>query len=127
MKIDWENASPKDITLNELEGAVESDFPETYSGTAWKAAWIMYTEGYKKDPEEFLKQDGWGHFPYLHKRNLDLTGFMVGWACNALRFLLQKSPVRDGASVIIGGGENQPIGVPMGSAKEALEKVLGGE
>ncbi len=124
--INWDVASPKDITLQDLENAKETDFPNTYSGIAWKACWIMYHEGYKKDPEEFLRQDGWGKFPYLHGKNLDLTGFMVGWACNALRFILKKSPVRDGATVLL-GCEKQPVGVPSGCADDSLRKTLGGD
>lgn len=125
MAIDWNEVNPKDITLADFETTKEEDFPNTYSGTAWRACWRMYHLGYKKDKGDFLKQDGWGNFPYLH--GLDLTGFMVGWACNVLRYLLKQSPVRDGATVVVGGGDNQPVGVPLKSAEGALHDVLGGE
>lgn len=123
--INWDNTNPKDITLDDLENAKEADFPNTYGGVAWKACWKMYHEGYKKDKAEFLKQDGWGDFPYL--KGMDLTGFMVGWACNALRYILKEPPVSDGATVVIGARENQPKGVPSGNAKESLRKTLRGE
>lgn len=123
--MNWDKSTPKEITLADLEQVKENDFPKTYSGTAWKACWLMYHKGYKVDKEEFLKQDGWGHFPYL--KGMDLTGFMVGWACNTLRFLLKQSPVSDGASIIIGVDKNQLVGVPLENAEESLRKVLGGE
>lgn len=125
MKIDWDNISPEEVSIEDLAQAKEEDFPSTYSGCAWRACWRMYHEGYKKNAEEFLRQDGWGDFPYLH--GLDLTGFMVGWACNALRFILNKGLVADGATVIIGGGKNQPVGVPLGNADKSLRTILGGD
>ena len=123
-KINWSKTSPKEITLADLEKAKEADFPNTYSGQGWRACWLMYHKGYKVNKKEFLKQDGWGDFPYL--KGIDLTGFMVGWACNTLRFLIGKSPVSDGATVIIGGGKNQPKGVPEGNAEQAMTKSIGG-
>ncbi len=123
-KINWSKASPKEISLKDLETAKEKDFPNTYSGQGWKACWLMYHKGYKVNKEEFLKQDGWGDFPYL--KDIDLTGFMVGWACNALRHILKKSPVSDGATVIIGGGDNQPKGVHIDNAEESMKKAIGG-
>ena len=110
--------------MNDLKNAKETDFPNTYSGQAWRACWLMYHKGYKVDKEQFLKQDGWGEFPYL--KDLDLTGFMVGWACNALRFMLKQSPVSDGATIIIGGGKNQPKGIPEGNAEQSMYKAIGG-
>ena len=124
-KINWNKISPKEISLSDLENAKSSDFPETYSGIAWKACWLMYHKGYKVDKIEFLKQDGWGDFPYL--KSLDLTGFMVGWACNVLRFILKQTPVSDGASIIIGGGKNPPIGIHIDNAEESMKKAMGGK
>lgn len=121
-KINWNTITPEIITLKDLENAKKSDFPNTYTGRAWVACWLMYHKGYKKDKQEFLKLDGWGNFPYL--KEMDLTGFMVGWACNTLRYLLNEKPVRDGATVIVGGGDNQPVGVPDGNADESLNKSL---
>ncbi len=123
-QINWKKASPKEISLDDLENAKEADFPETYSGIAWKACWLMYHKGYKVDKANFLKQDGWGHFPYL--KGMDLTGFMVGWACNTLRFIIKETPVSDGASLIIGGGKNQPVGVYIANAEESMRKAIGG-
>lgn len=124
-KINWKKASPKEVNLEDLDKAKEDDFPKTYSGIAWKACWLMYHKGYKVDKAEFLKQDGWGNFPYL--KGMDLTGFMVGWACNALRFILKQNPVSDGASITIGGGKNQPVGIHIANAEESMEKTLGGK
>lgn len=123
-KINWDKVGPNDVTLEDLDHAVKKDFPQTYSGQAWCACWLMYHKGYKKDATEFLKQDGWGDFPYL--RGMDLTGFMVGWACNALRFMLNAGPVRDGATVTIGGGDNQPKGVAPGPAAQSMARAIGG-
>lgn len=128
MKINWDIANPEEVKIEDLGMAQEKDFPDTYCGRAWKAAWKMYHEGYKKDPKNFLKQDGWGEFPYLMNCGMDLTGFMVGWACNTLRFILGESPVADGATVIFGESkENQPIGVPPGNPAESVEKAIGGD
>ena len=122
--IKWDTVKPQDITLDDFEDAKEEDFPNTYSGKSWKACWLMYHKEYKKDKEGFLKKDGWSKFEYLH--TIDLTGFMVGWACNTLRYLVKEKPVSDGATVILGGGDNQPVGVPDGNAEASLRSTLGG-
>lgn len=49
---------------------------------------------------------------------------MTRWACNTLRYLLKQPPVRDGATVIIGGGNSQLKGVPPGNAEVSLKKPL---
>lgn len=124
-EINWDKVSPNDVTLDDLEKARLLDFPHTYSGQSWRACWLMYHKGYKVDKKQFLKQDGWGDFPYLN--GIDLTGFMVGWACNALRHMLKTSPVRDGATVIIGGGKNQPVGIHIDNAEKSMNKAIGGK
>lgn len=122
----WDEVGPNDVTLQNLEDAIEEDFPQTYSGQAWLACWMMYHQDYKVDAEGFLEKDGWSDFPCLREKDLDLTGFMVGWAVNALRHILKKGPVADGATLIIGGGDNQPKGVAPGPAATSMKVAIGG-
>lgn len=123
--IDWNTVTPDEVTIEDLKNSVEMDFPQTYSGQAWRGVWKMYHVEYVHNPQAFLKKTGWSHFDYLY--GMGLTGFMVGWALNALRKILGFGPVADGATVVIGGSEaEQPVGVPQGTAEQSLKKVLGG-
>lgn len=56
--INWNEVSPEDISLEDLETAKEEDSPISYTGSAWRACFLMYHEDYKKEPEKFLQKDG---------------------------------------------------------------------
>ena len=123
---DWDNAGPLPEAWQALQHAKDSDFPETYSGTAWRAAWRLLQVA-KEQPERFSAWDGWTSDNLAREatRDLDLTGFMFGWAINALRSMMEMEPVADGARVVLGerGGVKLK---PTGSANEELQHALGG-
>ena len=56
--INWNEVSPEDISLEDLETAKEEDSPISYTGSAWRACFLMYHEDYKKEPEKYLQKDG---------------------------------------------------------------------
>ena len=61
--------------------------------------------------------------PGVESNDLDLTGFMVGWAMNAVRQMRHKEPKENGAVVTIGG--EQSVTPAMESANEDLQRLMG--
>jgi hypothetical protein len=126
----WDESGPSPEAWAALQSAEDGDFPETYSGIAWRAAYRLLKVA-KEDPTRFASWDGWTSDPIAREavKGLDLTGFMFGWAINALRAMMEMPAVRDGATVIVGGGEDQRGTelVPTGPAKADLRLVLGGK
>jgi hypothetical protein len=125
----WDEAGPSPQAWEALQTAQDGDFPWTYSGQAWRAAWRLLKVA-REDPQRFASWDGWTSDPLAFEAtaDLDLTGFMFGWAINALRVMMEMPPVSDGATVIIGAGEDQRGTelCPSGPAQADLQIVLGG-
>lgn len=126
-QFNWE-CGPSPEAWQALQQAKDEDFPTTYGGQAWRAAWRLMKVA-KEQPERFASWDGWTRDELASEvvADLDLTGFMFGWAINALRSMIELPPVADGATVTIGGGDDSGnAGVFPGSAEQSLRRVLGG-
>lgn len=125
---DWETTGPGPEAWDALQAARDSDFPRTYSGVAWRAAWRLLAVA-EEEPERFASWDGWTGDPLAHEavKGLGLTGFMFGWAINALRYMMEMPPVSDGATVIVGSGDDQHGTElrPTGPAAYDLGRVMG--
>lgn len=118
-KIDWDNLSPQPAVVDRfLEVTDEDSFPETYSGQSWKAAYRIWKM--VKDDPSLLDKDTDYH-PILD--NLGLSGFMVGWAVNAVRVVLGR-PQGPNPAVITLGVENQPVTPALGPAEQDLKRIL---
>ena len=54
-----------------------------------------------KNPEEFLKDSKKFADKVCDSGDYDLTGFMFGWAVNAVRYVLGEKPIRNPAIVVM--------------------------
>ena len=101
----------------------EREFPDTYSGTAWKAAYRMWLTC-AANPEMIEDQS---FVDKIDIHGLGLTGFQWGWARNAVRHMLGMAPGSNPAIIVIGGGENQPIAPASGPAEMDMRRAIGGD
>lgn len=123
MPFDWENSGPTPEARAALEAVSdEAEFPYSYSGQAWRAAYRIL-RAYKDQPAELLKIGPYDDIPGVALSDLDLTGFMFGWALNAARQLCALPPGPNGAIVNI--GEPMPLVPASGPADADLRRVLG--
>lgn len=127
MAIDWDNMAPGQEALTALQ-AVESEdeLPHTYSGAAWRAAYRMWL-AVKDDPAILDTLGPFDDVPGCDLKGLGLTGFMFGWAKNAVRHMLGRKPGANPAILTIdengGRHETEPI---VGTAEDAMIKAIGG-
>lgn len=122
---DWDAVAPGPEALERFTVVEDeaSEFPETYSGTGWRAAFRIW-KVYRDRPNDLQSIGPYDEIPDVELDNMDLTGFMVGWALNAVRQMLGLAPGKNGAVVTIGGPQET---VPaLGPAGSDLRKVLGG-
>ena len=126
---DWDNAVPSPETWAALQVATDESFPRTYGGSAWHAAFRLMKVA-KEQPERFASWDGWTADPLAYEvtHGLDLTGFLFGYALNAVRHMLEMPPVADGATVAVGSvDKNATVRSLPSSPKGELRKALGGK
>lgn len=120
-KFDWNSAGPSlevfaalEVVENELE------FPMTYSGQAWAAAWRLWKHFKGRE----LPSDPWDKESHEVLKGMDLTGFMEGWAMNAVRKMRNLSPIGNPAILVIGKGSvPEDGGLP---AEESMLKAIRG-
>jgi hypothetical protein len=129
--LDWDETTPGPEALARFKALDEvlevSEFPDTYSGAAWHAAYRVW-RAVKTDPEkidQLKRHDAYAYFS-SDMKGLDLTGFMAGWAVNAVRHMLGLAPGPNPAIVEIGAGDDQPVVPASGSPESDLRKALGG-
>lgn len=123
MAYDWEKAGPSQRSLEALlEVKSEAEFPDTYSGQAWLAAYRIW-KACKDHPEKLLTASPYGDIDGVDLKGWDGTGFMYGWALNAVRQMLGMKPGPNGAIVTLGGPqEDYPASC---SANADLHRALG--
>lgn len=105
--------------------ASESEFPHTYSGQSWLAAFRIWKE-YRDKPERLDAIGPYDSIPGVKLDGLGLSGFMVGWAMNAVRQMLHRKPGPNGSVVTVGARGAQPAVPALGPAEDDLKRVLGG-
>ena len=122
---DWEVSGPCPEALHQFALMPdEKVFPNTYSGVAWRAAYRIWKA--TKDTPNVLDNIGpYENVPGADLEDLDLTGFMVGWAVNVVRQMLGKAPGGNGAIVTVGVG-NEPY-PSVGPADLAMRRAIGGK
>lgn len=99
--------------MNRREGAMTPAQMRAYIKAAPKEKNVSYSDEARrfakvvleradKDPEEFLRlsDKGYDFFKDTDK-DCDLTGFMYGWAVNAVRYVLSSQPVPNPAVVTL--------------------------
>ncbi len=131
--LDWDTARPEPSVLAALEGVTDdsAEFPDTYSGQSWRAVYLLWLAiRYKSaDEQREATKDGYCYDPSWRWRgedggeDLGLSGFMAGWAINAVRQMLYLSAIPNGALVTI-GAESPPLPSTK-PAEEMLREVIG--
>jgi hypothetical protein len=123
--MDWEKAGPSAAAL-EAFASVESEdeFPNTYSGQSWRAAFRIW-RAYRDKPEALDSIGPYDDIPGADLYGMGLSGFMVGWAMNAVRQMLGRQPGANGAVIVL-GEKNQPAVPAMGPAEADLKRAIGG-
>lgn len=99
------------------------EFPDTYSGAAWNAAYRIWKATEEHGPE-ILDSDVWSDIKGADCKGLGLSGFQFGWARNAVRQMLGKAPVENPAIVTVGGPA--PVVPASGSAEDDMKGAIGG-
>lgn len=123
---DWNEMAPGPEALAAFATAKEYDFPDTYSGAGWKAAFRIWG-AVKDSPDVLVGHDGFHDLPGVKIDDLGLSGFQFGWALNAVRQMLGQRPGPNPAIVTIGAGDNEPAYPSMGSPESAMRRAIGGE
>lgn len=97
------------------------EFPDTYSGAAWRAAYRIWKEVAVNGRE--ILADG---NPLVDEaaRGLGLSGFQFGWAVNAVRQMIGLKPGTNPAILVLGG--EQPIVPATGSPESDMRDAIGG-
>ena len=103
--------------MNRREGAMTPEQMREYILNAPEEKNVSYSDEARrfakevlleadKDKEDFLDNSAEFANKVLRKskENYDLTGFMFGWAFNAVRYILGSPPDRNPAIMTIGGG-----------------------
>jgi hypothetical protein len=125
-KFDWDAAGPSKEALIALAKVKSGDeFPHTYSGQAWFAAWRIW-DATKDHPEKLANASPYGDMEGLDLKGWDGTGFMYGWALNAVRQMMGMKPGPNGAILTLGEPE-QPAYPSIGPAENAMRKAIGGD
>lgn len=127
LAFDWDREGPSEQAATALSRVRdESEFPVTYSGQAWRRAFRLWrlTE---TDPEAL---DGVGPYDRIpgdegDGYDLELSGFMEGWARNCVRQMRGKRPRPNGALVAIGEPFEQDALPSRRSAAADLKEILG--
>lgn len=121
---DWENAGPsKEALAAFVEVKDEKEFPRSYSGQAWLAAFRIWKA--VKDDHSKLNVGVFADIPGCDVSDLGLSGFMWGWALNAVRQMLGHSPGANPAILTLGKGhETYPS---VGPAEKAMRQAIGGD
>lgn len=124
-KFDWDAAGPSPEALIAFgEVADDKEFPETYSGQAWRAAYRIW-KVCKATPEK-LNVGPCDDIPGVDLDDLGLSGFMYGWALNAVRQMLGK-PAGPNPAIITLGTKDEPPYPSIGPADKAMRKAIGGD
>jgi len=124
MKFDWENAGPSKEALEALAQVQdESEFPQSYSGQAWFAAYRIW-KVCKDNLDKLAKASPYGDIEGVDLKGWDGTGFMYGWALNAVRQMLGLKPGPNGAVIELGVDEQPPYPV-VGPADKEMRLALG--
>jgi hypothetical protein len=121
--MNWEKTGPSQQALDAFAKITdEEEFPDSYSGQAWRAAYRIW-KVYKDKPTELSNCDPYSTPKGVDLKGLDLTGFMFGWAMNAVRQMLGMKAGPNPAIVTL--GEKQEDYPSVGPAEIALKDALG--
>lgn len=130
----WDTTRPTPEIISVFEDVTDDarEFPDTYSGQAWRAAYRLWLavrylpaadqraamkDGYSYDPSwRWSGEDGC--------EDLGLSGFMAGWAINAVRQMLYLNAIPNGAVVTI-GAESPPL-PSTAPAGDMMHEIIGG-
>lgn len=124
MKFNWDEAGPSKEALEALSKVEdEKEFPQSYSGQAWFAAYRIW-KTVKDSPEKLVKATPYSDIEGVDLKGWDGTGFMYGWALNAVRQMMGYRPGPNGAIVTLGVGEEPPY-PSVGSAEQAMKRAIG--
>lgn len=121
-KFDWEHEGPSAQALEAFTKVTdEKEFPDSYSGQAWRAAYRLWkwTGG---DVNKLPKSE-WEYNPEWNWDELGLSGFMAGWATNAVRQMMHCKPLPNPAILTIGGP--QEVYPSVGPAEIAMKDAMG--
>jgi hypothetical protein len=130
----WENSGPNKQALAAFAKVTDErrEFPHTYSGQAWRAAYRLWL-AIKDKPIDVQKSETADGFAYDPAWNwggerggddLGLSGFMAGWAINAVRQMLDLKAIPNPA-VINMDGPQEPL--PDTGPAEGMMKTAIGE
>lgn len=129
-KFNWEESGPSEAALQAFNYAVEADFPDTYSGQSWKACFRLWNK-FKNRQSDFMTKDINDDEVYESMKGMGLSGFMGGWAFNALRQMWNMQPKPNPALATMDDqGNIEPSVEPypsIGPAEKAMRLALGGE
>ncbi len=124
-RFDWDAAGPSPEALIAFSAVVdEKEFPDTYSGQAWRAAYRIW-KVCKATPEK-LNVGPFDPIEGLDISGLGLSGFMYGWAFNAVRQMLGK-PAGPNPAILTFGVKDQPPYPSIGPAGKAMRRAMGGD
>lgn len=122
---DWDKLGPSPEALKAFDAIqTELEFPNTYSGQAWRAAYRIWKV--TKDNRSLLEPDEpYGTIKGVELDGLGLSGFMYGWAVNAVRQMFCMPAGGNGAIVTLGVGcEPAPV---VGPAELEMREAIGGK
>lgn len=122
---DWEKNGPSPKALEAFSLVKEeTEFPHTYSGQSWLAAYRIW-KAVKDDPAKLMDVGPYDDIPGVELDDLGLSGFMYGWAVNAVRQMCGLRPGGNPAIVTLGEGNRDYPSV--GPAEQAMNRAIGGK
>jgi hypothetical protein len=97
---DWEKSGPSIEALEAFARARDDEFPQSYSGQAWRAAyrlWLAVKDKPLKEVNQIISDPygydkSWNWSGENGGEDLGLSGFMAGWAMNAVRQMMNLKP-----------------------------------
>lgn len=120
----WDAVGPCDDVLKRFRIVKDScrneerEFPNTYSGTAWRAAYRMWA-AFDRGEATLEGLDA------VDVKGIGLSGFQHGWAVNAVRQMLGAAPGTNPAIITIGGPS--PIVPALGPAYSDMRSSMLGD
>jgi len=119
--MNWDETAPGAEALDRFKSIEDegSEFPETYSGSAWRAAYRIWKAVCERGESSLNASN----FPEVY--GLGISGFQFGWAVNAVRQMLGKKPGTNPAIIEIGGPD--PIVPATGPAENDMREAIGGK
>ncbi len=120
---DWEHSGPSEDALVAFSRVSdEAEFPNTYSGAGWRAAYRIWK--IVQEDRSLLLIGPYEDVKGVDTKDLGLSGFQYGWAVNAVRQMLGIPPGPNPAIVTL-GVPVQPDYPSIGSPEDAMKEAIG--